>query len=520
MFSIGGCALLFPAVFFRFFPASCGSQTLPFPSAVLTPTATPVPHAPEIRLALIGGVTSANVWALFDAQGYSYNNYAVRSEYWPRLYRLSIPGRQFEPMAASDMPSLVQQAGDFYTATVPLRSDLSWSNGSSFTAEDVAFTVNAALSFKLGFDWRDYYNPAVLDHAEALNSSTVKYYFKQMPDVGAWQYSVLQGPIVQKAYWASKVSSSAALLPPTDLGLQIDELKTKVTDLQQQVDALQAANGTTTGEEARQTQASLTRQEGDLDQAINDLAKAQSDFDAAMSAARQSLYALGDGNEPRLGIWEYSGSANRAVTNEANPDFPLGQPNFDRAVYQFYPDQDAAVTALANDEVDVVLALEVLSSQSLAGNPAFQVMNSPTHSLRFLVFNPLSDAFGDAAVRQALACMLDQDQAAGQLPGQVLPLKSFVLPGESFWYNPDAPLSCKGLDPGSRLALAIQILKTAGYTWTREPAPDIPGQGLASAAGERLPAVSLIAPSSDAPRAAAAWSGTRPPWASSPGPPG
>ena len=151
-----------------------------------------------------------------------------------------------------------------------------------------------------------------------------------------------------------------------------------------------------------------------------------------------------------------------------------------------------------------MLALEVLSSQSLAGNPAFQVMNSPTHSLRFLVFNPLSDAFGDAAVRQALACMLDQDQAAGQLPGQVLPLKSFVLPGESFWYNPDAPLSCKGLDPGSRLALAIQILKTAGYTWTREPAPDIPGQGLASAAGERLPAVSLIAPSSDAPRAAAA----------------
>ena len=162
---------------------------------------------------MIGNVTPVNVWALFDAKGYSYNNYAVMSGYWSRLYQLSIPDRSFETMAASGMPSLFVQEGNLYAATVPLRSDLKWTDGTPFTADDVAFTVNTAVSFQLGFDWHDFYNPDFIDHAEAVDAHTVKFYFKKQPNVGVWQYGALQGPIVQKAYWESKVSASAALLP-------------------------------------------------------------------------------------------------------------------------------------------------------------------------------------------------------------------------------------------------------------------------------------------------------------------
>ena len=171
-----------------------------------TPEKTSLPQKAEIRFALIGDVTEANVWALFDTSGYSYNNYAVRSGYWPRLYRLSIPGGQFEAAAASGMPSSFQAEGDFFTATVPLRSDLNWIDGLPLTAEDVAFTVNTALAFQLGFDWHDYYNPDWLDHAEALDAHTVKFFFKKMPNVGVWQYGALQGPVVQKAYWSPKIA--------------------------------------------------------------------------------------------------------------------------------------------------------------------------------------------------------------------------------------------------------------------------------------------------------------------------
>ncbi|MGA7195062.1 MAG: hypothetical protein WBW94_15675, partial [Anaerolineales bacterium] len=92
------------AILLFFLFASCAPKAAlaPAPTSTLiaVPTATSIPHASEIRFALIGNVTPVNVWSLFDAKGYSYNNYAVMSGYWPRLYQLSIPDRNFETMAA------------------------------------------------------------------------------------------------------------------------------------------------------------------------------------------------------------------------------------------------------------------------------------------------------------------------------------------------------------------------------------------------------------------------------------
>ncbi len=487
---------LLPAFLLLVLLVSCGPQTAAVTSAIPTPTATPLPLAHEIRFALVGSLTDANVWALFDSKGYSYNNYAVRSGYWPRLYQLSIPEQQFMPMAASGMPSSVQQEGNFYTATVPLRADLKWTDGSPFTAYDVAFTVNTVLSFQLGFDWHDYYNPDYLDHAEALDARTVKFYFKKMPNVGVWQYGALQGPIVQKAYWSSKIAAPAALLPPNDSAAQIETLKARASDLQKQYDAMLATPFPPN--QMQQAQLTINRQLNNLNQANSDLAKAQSSYDMAMKAARESLYALSDGNEPLLGAWKVDPSHKDSVLNIANIEFPFGYRAFEQAAYSFYPNESAAISALIRGEVDSILEPGGVSSQGLDQIPAVQkIAENPDRDLRFLVFNSSNQELNDSALRQALTCMIDENGLARQMNSSAAPLDSFVPPGETFWSDASASLPCKGMDAASRLTQAMSLLKSAGYTWTQEPSGNAAGQGLTLPNGVRFSPVNLMVSSAD-----------------------
>ena len=131
-------------------------------------------------------------------------------------------------------------------------------------------------------------------------------------------------------------------------------------------------------------------------------------------------------------------------------------------------------------------------------------MKSPSHSLQFLVINPLSAGLNDPAIHQALACVIDQEQLANRLNGQGLPLESYILPGETAWNNADASLPCKGLDDASRTEQAVQILKSAGYTWGQEPAANVAGQKLILPGGQAFPSISLLTRSSDETRSAAA----------------
>jgi peptide/nickel transport system substrate-binding protein len=494
------------SVLLLFLVTSCAAPKPPaISTSVPTTEPTSIPHASEIRFGLIGGVTAANAWSLFDTTGYSYNNYVVRSEYWPRLYHLTIPDRQFEPMAASAMPSPVQMEGDLYTATIPLRSDRTWTDGSAFTADDVAFTINTVLSFNLGFDWQDHYNPDWLDHAEATDAHTVKFYFKKVPNIGVWQYGALQGPILQKAYWVPKISSSVALLPSDDLHSQLDSLKMQVSELQNRVDALNAEIGTLTGDAARQTQASLLHQQGDLDKASNELTKAQTAFDSAMVAARAMLHSLDDQGEPHLGIWNFKAAGNDLIENDADPNYLLEHPDITRVTFHIYPTETAAITGFSNGEVDAILMQGGLSTQSLIDDPSLHtVMKSPSHNLRFLVFNPISNIMNDPAIHQAIACMIAQDEMVKTLNGQAMPLESYVLPADSPWINTKATLPCNGLDDTSRIEQAVQFLKSAGYSWKQEPSANASGQGFTLPNGGAFPNITLLVPSDDEMRIAAA----------------
>jgi peptide/nickel transport system substrate-binding protein len=489
-----------------FIAASCSRPATPPATATAAPTstATAIPHGDAIRFALIGDVTAQNVWSLFDAQGYSYNNYAVQADYWPRLFQLSLPDGQLVSEAASGVPTRIQQDGGFYTATVPVRTDLTWSDGSAFGAQDVAFTVNTVLKFKLGFDWQDYYNAQWLDHAEALTTDMVEFFFKKLPNVEEWQYGALLGPIVQERYWTPKVADAAALLPSADLTSSMEELQAQIDADQARVDALYGEAATAQGETVRQVQASLKREQGNLDEAMNNLAASQAQFDESMKQARASLYAADDADEPRLGRWKNeTGKAEMqpggSIENMPSAAFQDVLPHFDRAVYLAYATRAAALAALSDGKADVVLDPTATGQDSGAS----QMMDSPSRRLRFLALNSHSGPFAQTALRQALACVVDQQALQSESTKAVAALTSFVPTGEVIWNAPEARLPCDGLDAATRKSQAIEMLRAAGYSWEVAPSAQDGGQALKAPDGEGIEGLQLLSTASDAEDASA-----------------
>ena len=480
--------------------ASCASP--PDASHVVGPTSISSPmeasspaHAPEIRFALIGKqpASHVNVWKLFYESGASYANYALHSEYWPRLYHLAPQDSSFQSYAAEGMPSEVTQDGKLYSATVGLRPNLKWTEGSSFTAEDVAFTVNTVLAFELGYDWGAYYPREYLDHAEAVDSVTVKFVFKQKPDVSVWQYGALQGPIVQKAFWESTIKDAAKLLPNDTLQTGIDKAHVDLTTAQAnfaevsaQVLALKQS-----GKQNRKLDGDLLSMQSEVTYAQNSLNKLLEDYAAQVKSAQEALYAVNDNKEPTLGAWMPAMEKNGAWVNQVNPDFPFGTPNFDRATYRFFEDEKTAMTAFQNGEVDFILSPDGISSDV----PDARYTSS--NSARFLVFNPLNDYLADPVFRSAFSCMIDRNMLATDvLQNKATPLDSFVL--SSQWHDANLKDACADMDKSARVEYAVKLLKDAGYSWTQEPNLESAGQNLLMSTGDAFPKITLLAPSKEA----------------------
>jgi peptide/nickel transport system substrate-binding protein len=471
------------------------------PASATPPAGSATPaRAPEIRVGLIGALGEQNVWALFSGEDYSYNDYAVRARYWPRLYDFSIPGQEFEPRLASGMPTAVLPEGAFHTATVPIRNDVRWTDGSAFTAQDVAFTVNASLRFDLGFDWGDLYDGQFLDHVEAVSPDTLRVFFRTQPGMRAWQLGVLQGPVVQAEFWAAKVAGAAEMLPTPESLDKIRALQARLVTLQEEVNKLYVETLTAQGEQAREVQANLRRQQGNLDEATNALAEEKTAMEDALRTARGALFQQDDTGEPLLGPWLPDGSSDSssAVTNRANSSYPGPSANFDRAAYVLFPSAETAAQALAAREINLIL-------DPSAGSPieSDSEMVSPSSSLRFLAFNTSAMGLNDSALRSALACMLDQAELTGHI-GNAVALPSILRSPETSGYDPEAAIPCAGLDSARRLESAVGLLKAAGYSWAREPVNGQPGNGLEGPNGSAVPVLRLLAPDSDEQRVAAA----------------
>jgi ABC-type transport system substrate-binding protein len=455
--------------------------TLPEPVSADPPTATPIPHAEALRLALVGAPTEVNAWALFDEAGANYANYALHDGEYPRLARLSIPAREVEPYVAESIPAVTAE-GNFMAASVRLRPGLQWSDGSPLTARDIVFTVETAQAFQLQLDWSAAYPPDLLERVEAVDDRTVKFHFNGPIHTGNWQYGVLQGPILSHAYWSSKLAPALGRLPTVESTAALNELKARAAELQSYIDVdnAQLQVAVPGSADAASLTARITRNQNDLNSVHQKLSRAQDEYDAALAAARAALFALDDEGEPTFGPFLRARRDGNTFTREANPLYPFEAPNYDRAVYTLYDGFAEANQALAQSDANVLL------SASGAGQEA-NAPSHPTSSARFLVFNPRSQGWSGRALRTALACLLDKQ---AMLSGQEWAYDGFLLPGP--WQEGEPRLACAGQSSAGRIREAARLLKEAGYTWAQEPTPEQAGAGLKLPDGSDFPPAVLL----------------------------
>jgi ABC-type transport system substrate-binding protein len=400
-------------------------------------------------LGIFQDVTTDNYWNYNDSAGSTVWNQYLLAPTNCSMYTIAYPGIEVvADVAADEEIPPAEEDGDVWVAEVTLRDDVQWSDGETLTAEDVAFTWQTAVDFELTANWPDFVDADVVDSVEAVDDTTVRVTFNAQPGLAQWGpgTGVPNMPILAEHFWGPVAEEAAASDDPR-------------TELISASGAENPSCGPTVFAE---------RQEGSF----------------AASTANET--------------WHDSGS------EQTSGDFTWTEgPYADEFQYPLYGGQEAAVLALANGEVDLLLnplGMQRGFQDQVAENEELTAIVNPTNGYRFMAFNHARAPMSDAAFRDALTVLIDKEFVTEQLlQGVAFPLYVILPEGNTKWYNADVAAELEeqgsaGLETDARRAEAISILKEAGYSWDTQPGfagedgevQDEPGEGLTFAGGQGL----------------------------------
>jgi ABC-type transport system substrate-binding protein len=485
-------------------PTAAPSPTTAAEPAV-APTAVPVPETPSrpYRVGIFSDLKSVNFWSYFGPNGSVWEQYVLNPT-TTALYALSDQTFKIVPVVAEGLPERpLKKEGDFWIADVKMKPGVKWSDGSTLTAKDIAFTVNAAVTLKIPGSWATVYDPNFLERAEAVDDTTVRFVYKKEPGIAVHENNTLQGPILNEAYWKPIVDKVTANLS-----------------------SLTAPADTASAEEKT---------------AYND----------KVTAALNELYSVDPVGEPHLGPfafnkWEKGAFAENAANANylqkgsvlqqyANGAFeqldPSGQkftaygdPNGDKTlgymngptvpatIYTVYQDQNAAVLALKNNEIDFFLnslGLQRGLRAQLEGQDGITVFDNPNNAFRFLGFNFRREPMNDQAFRQAVATLIDKEFVARNiLQGVAKTVDTYVPKDNTFWFSDKVKRwgikdDGTGMTRQERIEAAVKLMEDAGYIWEGDKKPVwdadnqqvIAGGRLLMPNGQPMREIELIAPS-------------------------
>lgn len=392
------------------------------------------------------------------------------------LYGNVAPRFDWAPVLAADTPSPIKEEGNLYTSVVPLRRDLVWSDGVRFSAADVVFTFSSILQIgpdKLSGNWESTVSADVLARVEAVDDHSVKFYLKKRPGLYEWQYGILQTSILAKKHWEPVFAKAFATKDPVKTLYAFDDIHP-------------VAIGGFVG--ARWEKGAFYELKKD----------AKSVFPSETYMFHENGMEIVNSD---TGFHYQSTDMGGPVTGTIKAG-PLA----DTAVYRLFLSQNAAYLALQKGEIDYVLNPSGLAKGTqtmLANHGDIQLVQSPQNGFRYLGFNCNRYPMNNKAFRQAIATVIDSEWLAQTiLQGTVEPIASVVPPGNGFWHNPNVKEWGKGLSEHERVKEAVRILKSAGFTWDKEPQV-VParggyaveeGEGLKGPDGRALPRLTLLAP--------------------------
>ena len=461
---------------------------------VKEPEPTPVPQVmtgPAIyQMGIFEEPITRNFWNYYGGPGGSVWTQYVLSGISGSLYGYSDQRFDWVPSLADDFPTaLVKETvggTEFWTAEVPIEKGIMWSDGEELNADDFVFTVNTVLEMNIGSNFASTVDPAFLERVEALDSHRLKVYFKtvdaegnpQTPGLSVWQFGLGFMPVLAEHYWAPVV----------------EEAK-RAGEMDQQHEALFAhvpEGEPTLGGFVFSKWEPGAFFENDTDPNYHSM------------GTLISLYESGAYSELNARTGETSTYYGEAA-GPKSLEYTVG-PHIESEIFSIYGNQDAAILALTKGDIDYVfnpLGLEKGFLDRVQGTPDLEVVTNANNGVRYLGFNVRKAPMNIKEFRQAVATVIDKEFVARTiLQDAAIPVYAMVPEGNGFWHNPDVPKYGQDLTRGERLAQAVELLKSAGFTYEQEPEisedgnfVSKPGKGLKMPDGSPVPDMTLMAPS-------------------------
>ncbi|WP_017571766.1 ABC transporter substrate-binding protein [Nocardiopsis halotolerans] len=163
----------------------------------------------------------------------------------------------------------------------------------------------------------------------------------------------------------------------------------------------------------------------------------------------------------------------RSITLEANPDHWRGAPGFDRIVFRYYSEKDAAVEALRSGEVSFVYELTQAQAEALQSAENIRVNIADGKRFQAFTINPGAvtqdgEEFGDGhpaladrTLRQAIVMAIDNQEIVDKAHGgQAVAAGGYIPPRYSdFHWTPEGDQAFPDFDPEA----ANAMLDEAGY---------------------------------------------------------
>jgi ABC-type transport system substrate-binding protein len=458
-------------------PAEDESAAGPAPAPAFgAPLAAPAQQGETVyRVGVFEDVTTLNFWAANGPDNTVWNSYMLP----PRLtmYGLTEVFFTLTPsLAVPVTPDPLTQEGEFWVTEIPISQSAQWSDGTPLTARDVAFSANAPLQLGLiSGNWSQWVDGNFLDHVEAVDDYTVKYYYHTRPGMARHEFGVLQAPILAEHYWAPIVEEALAPVLALPDGAGDEELAAAQAEAHDLLFAHVPDGEPTAGAyllERWETGAFLD------------------------TVANEGYFLSG------LEIEQFSDGAYRdsagVVVGEPQGE-PANQiqvgPFASAVVYTVYGSQDAAILALKNGEVGL--------ADQVTNDPNLTVLDNRSNSYRYLSFNNRRQPMNDCSFRQAVGVLIDKEFVSSTiLQNAAFPFYTHVAEGNTNWYFDDVPKVGRGLNREQRLQAAIAILEQAGYSWEGDQKPTydadnaavVPGGRLVMPDGTPVPELDLWAP--------------------------
>ena len=427
------------------------------------------------QTALVADLTTDNFWAYLDTESSTHNGY-VLGQSQPALYTLSVPDFLNIPvLAAGEAPAAVAD-GSGFSATIPLRQGMNWSDGEAVDANDFVFTFDVVREFELGSNWLSN-TPEQVTSVEAVDDYTVKINFSEEPGLSVYQNGINFLSILPEHHWASVVEEARGSDDPKA--------------------ALYAASGA--GAPSAGTNIFDKWEQGAFASIT-----ANPDYyykDTVYTTYADLSWSQSNGSD----IDEtYFGSGGGDVLS-AYTDGPF----VGEIIYSEYGSQDAAYLAFTEGEVDYVLnpsGIPTGRREELRALEGVEFAINPSEGFRYMAFNLRKAPMNDAAFRQAFAYVIDKEFVTGSvLGGAALPIYSLVPEANAAWYTDEVNKWGFGMSEGERFEMAVQVLTDAGYSWSTPPVAHVDdegaftgvftdGEGMKQPDGSAVPEVELMTP--------------------------